>query len=260
MSNPDTVSAEVVLIDFDDDIAIITINRPERRNAFSKAIADGLNAAFSSLPDKIRAVVLAGAGAHFCAGLDLKEHREVEPFEAVSFSRSSQDLLLRMRNCGRPVVAAMQGAVIGGGMEIACQAHIRVAEETSFYQLPEGRRGIFVGGGASVSVGRIIGTDRLIEMMLTGRRYDAHDGQRLGLSHYLEPEGGALAKAIKLARSVAHNAVISNYMILQALQHIGEMPAAAGHFTESLAQAMTLTSQDARSGMDAFLQKRSIEF
>jgi enoyl-CoA hydratase/carnithine racemase len=251
---------DAVLLDIDDRIAIVTINRPDRRNAFSKAIAEGLNAALCNLPDEVRAVVLAGAGKHFCAGLDLKEHRESTPFEAVKFSRSSHDLLLRMRNCGRPVISAMQGAVIGGGMEIACQTHIRVADETAFFELPEGRRGIFVGGGASVSVARIIGSDRLIEMMLTGRRYDAREGERLGLAHYVVAPGKALEKAVEIARNVAENAPISNYMILQALQHIEEMPASAGYFTESLAQAMTLTSEDAKSGMDAFLQKRSITF
>jgi (methylthio)acryloyl-CoA hydratase len=251
---------DAVLLETEDRIAIVTINRPDRRNAFSRAIGEGLNAAFSALPDTVRAVVLAGAGTHFCAGLDLKEHKEIEPFEAVKFSRSSHDLLLRMRNCGRPVIAAMQGGVIGGGMEIACQAHVRVADETAFFELPEGRRGIFVGGGASVSVARILGADRMIEMMLTGRRYDARDGERLGLAHYVVEEGKALERAVEIARNVSGNAPISNYMILQALQHIDEMPASAGYFTESLAQAMTLTSLDAKSGMEAFLQKRSVEF
>lgn len=252
--------SDVVLLQVEDRIATVTINRPDRRNAFSRTVAEGLNAAFSTLPEDVRAVILTGAGPHFCAGLDLKEHKEIEPFEAVKFSRSSHDLLLRMRNCGRPVIAAMQGAVIGGGMEIACQAHIRVADESAFFELPEGRRGIFVGGGASVSVARIMGADRLIEMMLTGRRYDARDGERLGLAHYVVEEGRALERAMEIARNVSGNAIISNYMILQALQHIDEMPAAAGYFTESLAQAMTLTSRDARSGMEAFLQKRAIEF
>jgi (methylthio)acryloyl-CoA hydratase len=249
-----------VMTEIDGAVAIVTLNRPERRNAFSHALGDALDAAFGSLPDQVRAVVLTGAGPHFCAGLDLKEHKEIEPFEAVKFSRSSHALLNRMRDCGRPVIAAMQGAVIGGGMEIACQAHVRVADETTFYQMPEGRRGIFVGGGASVSVAKIIGTDRLIEMMLTGRRYDAQEGGRLGLSHYVAAPGQALATALDIARNVAQNAPISNYMILNALQHIAEMPAAAGYFTESLAQAMTLTSDDAKSGMEAFLQKRSASF
>ena len=251
---------DTVLLEVKDRIAIVTINRPDRRNAFSRAVAEGLNGAFSALPDTVRAVVLAGAGSHFCAGLDIKEHKETEPFEAVKFSRSSQDLLLRMRNSGRPLIAAMQGAVIGGGMELACQAHVRVADETVFFELPEGRRGIFVGGGASVSVARILGADRLIEMMLTGRRYDARDGERLGLAHYVVEEGKALEKAMEIARNVSGNAPISNYMILQALQHIDEMPASAGYFTESLAQAMTLTSVDAKSGMEAFLRKRPTDF
>ncbi|WP_236793747.1 crotonase/enoyl-CoA hydratase family protein [Amycolatopsis sp. GM8] len=251
---------DLVVLEVDGPIATITLNRPERRNAFSRAIADGLDSALSGLPDEVRAVVLAGTGDHFCAGLDLKEHEQAAPFEAVKFSRSSQAMLARLRNCGRPVIAALQGAVIGGGLEIACQAHVRVADETAFFELPEGRRGIFVGGGASVSVAKIIGTDRLIEMMLTGRRYEVREGERLGLVHYVVEPGKAMQKALEIARTVIHNAPISNYMILHALQEIGEMPASAGYFTESLAQAMTLTSEDARAGMEAFLRKRSITF
>lgn len=255
-----TSSEPLVLCEIEDRVAVVTINRPDRRNAYSRAIAAGLDKAFSSLPDEVRAVVLTGRGDHFCAGLDLKEHKESEPFDAVLFSRSNHDLLLRMRNCGRPLICAMQGAVIGGGLEIACQAHVRVADSTAFFELPEGRRGIFVGGGASVSVARIIGADRLIEMMLTGRRYLAQDGERLGLVHYVVDAGTALDKAMEMARNVAGNAPISNYMILNALQQIAEMPTAAGYFTESLAQAMTLTSRDAKSGMEAFLTKRAIDF
>jgi enoyl-CoA hydratase/carnithine racemase len=254
------VPAPTVLVEIDGPIAIVTLNRPERRNAFSRALGDALDRAFAELTASVRAVVLTGTGEHFCAGLDLKEHKENEPFAAVQFSRSSHALLTRIHDCGRPVIAAMQGAVIGGGMEIACQAHVRVADESAFFQLPEGRRGIFVGGGASVSVARIIGTDRLVEMMLTGRRYDAEQAERLGLAHHVVPAGQALTRAVEIARSVAANAPISNYMILQALQHIADMPPAAGYFTESLAQAMTLTSADARAGMEAFLDKRAVSF
>jgi enoyl-CoA hydratase/carnithine racemase len=154
----------------------------------------------------------------------------------------------------------MQGAVIGGGLEVATATHIRVADETTFYQLPEGRRGIYVGGGASVRVANIIGTGRMVEMMLTGRTLDAAAGASVGLSHYVVEKGKTLEKAIELAELVAGNARIPNYLIIQALPRIADMSASDGLWTESIAQAMSLTSDDARAGIDAFLNRRKIDF
>jgi enoyl-CoA hydratase/carnithine racemase len=251
---------DTVLLDVQGQIAFITLNRPEKRNAFSAAVFEGLDAAFANIADTVRAVVMSGAGKHFCAGLDLSEHQHSTPFDSLLKSRAGHRLFERIRDCGRPVICAMHGAVIGGGMELACSTHIRVADETAFFELPEGRRGIFVGGGASVTVGRVIGTSRLTEMMLTGRRVDAQAAERMGLAHYVVGSGNALKVATEIADRVAGNAPISNYMMLQALRYIGDMPAEPGHFTESLAQALTLTSDDAKEGITAFLEKRTSKF
>ncbi len=243
-----------------DRIAIVTLNRPDKRNALSHHIFDGLRAALSDLPSAVRAVILAGNGEHFCAGLDLSEHKLSTPFESVHHSRMGHQLFADIQGCGRPVISAMHGGVIGGGLELVCSTHIRVADDTTFYQLPEGRRGIFVGGGASVRVAKIIGVGRLTELMLTGRRMDVEEGRQIGLSHYRVEAGGAFDKAMELALRVADNAPISNYMMLHALANIEQMPDAAGLFTEALAQALTLTSIDAQTGIDAFLQKREVSF
>ncbi len=126
--------------------------------------------------------------------------------------------------------------------------------------MPEGRRGFYVGGGASVRVARIIGSGRMVEMMLTGRTLDAATGERLGLAHYLVAPGKTLEKAIELANSIAKNAQIPNYLIVQAIPRIEDMSASDGLWTESVAQAVSMTSEDARAGIDAFLEKRKIEF
>ena len=161
---------------------------------------------------------------------------------------------------GRPVVAAMMGAVIGGGLEIATACHVRIAEPTTIFQLPEGRRGIFVGGGATVRVGRILGPDRMTEMMLTGRKYDAEEGTRLGLAHYKVDDGEAMALALELAGKISRNAPMSNYFMVQALARIGDMSRADGLFTESLAAALSQTTPDADEGLRAFLEKRPPKF
>jgi enoyl-CoA hydratase/carnithine racemase len=212
------------------------------------------------MPDAIRAVVLYGHGKSFCAGLDLSQHKHREPFESVLFSQMGHQGFEAMRRGGRPIIAALHGAVIGGGMEIAASTHVRVADTTAFFQLPEGRRGIYVGGGGSVHVSKIIGVGRMAEMMLTGRTYDVEQAERLGLAHYVVPQGTALQKAIEIADDVAGNAPICNYLIVRALGHIDSMSPAEGLFTESIAQAISLTSTDSKAGMEAFLSRQKISF
>jgi enoyl-CoA hydratase/carnithine racemase len=241
-------------------IAIVTLNRPDKRNALSEALWHDLKTTFEGFGPDVRCVVLAGAGKHFCAGLDLSEHRHREAFDSIFMSRFAHATLESIQFGGCPVVTAMQGAVIGGGLEVATATHVRVADATAFYQLPEGRRGFYVGGGASVRVARIIGSGRMVEMMLTGRTLDAEAGERLGLSHYLVEPGKALEKAIELAENIAKNARIPNYLIVQAIPRIADMSASDGLWTESVAQAVSMTSEDARAGIDAFFNKRKIDF
>ncbi|MDD9908623.1 MAG: crotonase/enoyl-CoA hydratase family protein [Ahrensia sp.] len=244
----------------DGAIATIRMNRPDKRNAMSDPFIAELETAFATLPDSVRVVILTGADGHFCSGLDLAEHVERSAEEGIYHSRNWHRILDMIQFGGRPVVAAMMGAVIGGGLEIASACHVRIAEPTAIFQLPEGRRGIFVGGGATVRVGRILGPDRMTEMMLTGRKYDAVEGTRLGLAHYSVGDGEAIALALELAGKIARNAPLSNYFMVQALARIGDMSRADGLFTESLAAALSQTTPDADEGLRAFLEKRPPRF
>lgn len=241
-------------------VAVLRLERPDKRNAVNTGMIEEIGAFALGLPDKVRVMIITGSGPHFSAGLDLAEHRDRAASEGLKHSRLWHRVLDGLQYGGRPVIAALHGAVVGGGVEIAAAAHIRVADATAFYQLPEGRRGIFVGGGASVRVSRLIGVSRVTELMLTGRTLDAEEGQRIGLSHYLVEPGKALAKARELAATVSANAALSNYMILNALPRIAEMPAEGGFLAESMAAALTQTSLDARRGIEAFLKKRKASF
>jgi enoyl-CoA hydratase/carnithine racemase len=243
-----------------DRIAILTMNRPDKRNAMSEGLLEAIDTFFRAPPHGVRAVILIGSGGHYCAGLDLSEHKARDAEGTMRHSRLWHEVLDRVQFSGLPVVSAMQGAVIGGGLELATSTHVRIAEPSTIFQLPEGRRGIFVGGGATVRVGRILGADRMTEMMLTGRRYDAEDGVRLGLAHYAVGAGEALAKARDLAARIAENATLSNYVMIHALARIEDMSRADGLFTESLAAALTQTSPDAGEGLAAFLEKRPPRF
>lgn len=175
-------------------------------------------------------------------------------------SRGWHAVMDRIQFGGVPVISAMFGAVIGGGLELASSTHVRIAEPSTIFQLPEGRRGIFVGGGATVRVGRILGADRMIEMMLTGRKYGHEEGKALGLAHYAVGEGEALDLAMELAAKIASNAPLSNYIMVQAIARIEDMAKADGLFTESLCAALTQTSPDALEGLAAFLEKRAPKF
>jgi enoyl-CoA hydratase/carnithine racemase len=248
----------VLTVRQDGPLALLAFNRPQKRNALNDTLITALDAFFSNLPEGVRVVVLSGTGGHFSAGLDLSEHVQREA--VMRHSRHWHGVVNRMQFCGVPVVAAMEGAVMGGGLEIAAACHVRVAEEGTMFRMPEGQRGIFVGGGGSVRIGSIIGADRLTEMMLTGRTYSAEDGLRLGLAHYLAPAGGGLAKATELALSIAQNSATVNYLTIQSLARISQMSAEDGLYTESLAAALSQTGADAEEGLRAFLEKRKPTF
>ena len=132
------------------EVAVLRLHREEKRNALDDTTVAGMEAFFTSLPDDIRAVVLAGDGEHFSAGLDLSELQERDVIAGIEHSRSWHRAFDRIQYRKVPVVAVLHGAVVGGGLELAAAAHIRVAERSAFYALPEGSRGIFVGGGGSV--------------------------------------------------------------------------------------------------------------
>lgn len=234
----------------------ITLNRPAKRNAISDRLLEALDKAWEARPEEARVVILAGAGDHFCAGLDLSEHQHREPFGVMLHSQGWHRLFSKIQMTGVPVVTVMQGAVIGGGLELATSTHVRVAEPSAMYQLPEGRHGIFVGGGASVRVARILGPGRMGEMMLTGRMLTAEEGQALGLSHYLVGKGEGMARAQELAKRIAENAPLANYAMVTAIQRISNMSSDDGFYVESLTAALTQTSPEVIERIGQFLNRK----
>ncbi|WCR05270.1 crotonase/enoyl-CoA hydratase family protein [Paracoccus saliphilus] len=245
---------------YDGQLAEFELIREDKRNAMSDGLMAEIEQFYLTLPKDVRVVILHGRGGHYCSGLDLAEHVSRSAEEGVYHSRNWHRVMDMIQFGGVVTISAMTGAVIGGGLEMATATHVRIAEQSVVFQLPEGRRGIFVGGGATVRVGRILGADRMVEMMLTGRRYDADEGLRLGLCHYSVGEGEALPLARKLAKMIAENAPMSNFFMVNALARIDDMSRADGLFTESLAAALVQTTPDAEEGLRAFLEKRSPVF
>jgi enoyl-CoA hydratase/carnithine racemase len=253
-------STEYLKVEIDGAIATLTMNRPGKRNAMCDELLDAIDAFFSNPPEGVRVVILTGTEGHYCSGLDLSEHVARNAEGTMRHSRNWHRVMDLIQFSGLPVISAMYGAVIGGGLEMATSTHVRIAEPSTIFQLPEGMRGIFVGGGATVRVGRILGADRMCEMMLTGRKYNAEEGFTLGLTHYSVGEGEAMPLARKLAAKIAKNASLSNYMMINAISRINDMSKADGLFTESLCAAVSQTSEDAEEGLKAFLEKRAPVF
>ena len=254
------MSEPMLKISVDGTIATLTMNRPDKRNAMCEALLGDLDTFFSNPPKEVRVVIITGIAGHYCSGLDLSEHVHRSAEENLYHSRAWHGVMEKIQFGGLAVVSAMFGAVIGGGLEIAAATHVRIAEPSTIFQLPEGRRGIFVGGGATARVGRLIGADRMTEMLLTGRKYNADEGLALGLTHYSVGEGEALELAQQLAGKISRNAPLSNYMMIQSISRINDMSQSDGLFTESLVAAMSQTTPDAEEGLKAFLEKRAPKF
>ena len=235
----------------------VRLDRPAKRNALNDALIAQLHRVFAEMPAAVRAVVLSGDGDHFCAGLDLSALSERSVAEGIVHSRSWHHAFEQIQFGRVPVVAVLKGAVVGGGLELASAAHIRIAESSTFYALPEGQRGLFVGGGGSARIPRLIGAARMADMMLTGRVYGADEGARIGLSQYVVAEGSGLATAFELAEKIASNAPLSNFAVLHALPRIAEMGQAEGLFAESLMAAIAQGDDGAKTRMKAFLDGKA---
>ncbi|AVX92128.1 enoyl-CoA hydratase [Pseudomonas koreensis] len=252
-----SASPEMVELEIDGALAIITLNRPQKRNALSVQLLKQLQLTFDDLPSTVKTAILLGAGEHFSAGLDLSELTESTSVEGVQASAIWYETFRKIQFGRVPVITVLHGAVVGGGLELASALHIRIAEENAYFALPEGQRGIFLGGSGSVRISKLIGFSRLTEMMLTGRVVNAEEAHRIGLAHYVVPNGEGLNLAKELALKVAANASLSNYAILNALPLIAEQPMSHGLLTEALMSAITQSDPEAKSRMNAFLDKRA---
>ncbi len=235
----------------------VAINRPGKRNALNDACILELDRVFAQLPEGVKCVVLHGKGEHFSAGLDLSELVERDVQEGMLHSRMWHAVLDRIQYSPAPVIAVLHGACVGGGLELAAAAHIRVAEESTFYALPEGSRGIFVGGGGSVRIPRLIGVARMTDMMLTGRVYKAEEGYPLGFSQYVCAPGKGLETASGLAAKIAGNAPMTNLSLTTILPRIADAGQDVGLVMESLAAAIAQSAPEAKKRLRDFLEGRA---
>ncbi|MBD1546763.1 crotonase/enoyl-CoA hydratase family protein [Roseibium aggregatum] len=239
------------------DVAILRLNRPDKRNAMSDAMVADLAVAVDRANREAKCAVICGNGKHFCAGLDLAEHSEKTVMEGVAGSRAWHAVFSRIQHGQIPFVSALHGAVVGGGLELASNTHIRVADPETYFALPEGQRGIFVGGSGSVNITRLMGVSRMMDLMLTGRVLSVEEAERCSVVSYIAEPGKAFDKALELAQRIATNAPLTNYLVVNALQRIHDSGFDEGLFFESMVASMTQTTPEAQERLKAFLEKRA---
>jgi len=236
------MSASLITYELDGAVAVIGLNRPEKRNAINDEVVFALRDAVVRAGEEADAGVIFGHGVNFSAGLDLAELlKRMDP--ATPKPRKKRDHAWHtvfdiIARGPIPFVAALHGAVVGGGFELAAATHIRVADRSAFFGLPEGQRGIFVGGGGSVRVQRIVGYSVMADMMLTGRMLSVDEAERLNIVRYVVDEGQAVAKAKELAARIAQNTPLTNWQITNLLPRINDLSHDDGLFLEYINTSM----------------------
>jgi enoyl-CoA hydratase/carnithine racemase len=250
----------MITYELEGNVALIGLNRPDKRNAINDALLRALRDAVVRAHDEADAGVIFGHGKVFSAGLDLAEFagrlapdapkpRKRQP----NLWHTTFDLIARG---SIPFVAALHGATIGGGLELAAAAHVRVADDTLVCGLPEGARGIFVGGGGAVRIQRLIGYGAMADMMLTGRLLSAVEAQAARLVQYVVPAGEALPKAKALAQRIAQNTPQTNWQIVNVLPRINDLSHDDGLFMEYLNSSMAKPPESLERLRD-FVEKRA---
>ncbi len=251
------MTEQLVTYEVEGDVALIGLNRASKRNAINDEVLRQVRDAAQRATQEAKAGVIYGHGDNFSAGLDLAEAaswlKPGAPRKKRGRWHRPFDLIARGQI---PFVAALKGACIGGGLELASAAHIRVADESTFFALPEGQRGIFVGGGGSVRIQRLMGYARMADLMLTGRVLTAAEGERANLCQYVVPKGESLERAKSLAARIAQNAPLTNFYICNGLPRINDMSHDDGLFVEALISG-AVASPESHERVRAFVDKQA---
>ena len=261
MSAPVTPDDQHCLVEVRDHVLIVTMNRPEARNALSGPMLAGMKDAWDRVdsdPD-IRACILTGAGGAFCAGADLKAMTQNHPGES-SMDLSRIESLLKGRRLTKPLIAAVEGPAIAGGTEILQATDIRVAGESARFGVSEPRWGLFPLGGSAVRLVRQIPYTVAADLLLTGRHIRAAEALEIGLIGHVVPDGQALDKALELAAMIAANGPVAVQAILRTIRETEAMPENDAFKIDAELGMAVFRSEDAKEGPRAFAEKRTPNF
>ena len=254
---------ENLIVERDDAILIITINRPTVLNALNGQVLDELSDAINQARanDGVRALVLTGAGEKaFVAGADIKELAVQTPVAGREHARKGQALFDRIERLGKPVIAAVNGFALGGGCELAMACTIRLAAETAKFGQPEINLGLLPGYAGSQRLPRLVGRGRALELLLTGAQITAEEAWRIGLVNRVVPAAQLGAEARTLARTLASKPAVAVRYILDAVASGLDMSFADAQDYEATLFGLVATTEDMREGTTAFIEKRKPTF
>jgi enoyl-CoA hydratase len=256
-------SFDTLLIEKDDAIAKITLNRPDVLNAFNRHAIAELSTAMKEAGDDpaIRGVILTGSGDKaFAAGSDIDELSGLSVAEADTYAREGQALMDRIESLGKPVIAALNGYAIGAGCELALACTMRIAVEHARFSLPEVRMGLIPGFGGTQRLPRLVGKSPALQMILSGDMMDAQEAARIGLIDEIVPKGKAVARAEAILLTIASNAPLAVRFAIEAVNKGMEMTKAQGLELEAGLYALATSTEDLKEGMAAFFDRRQPRF
>jgi enoyl-CoA hydratase len=242
-----------------DNIGVLTINRPEKLNALSDELIEELGVFLDAVEAdrEIRVLVITGAGEKaFVAGADIQELVDRDALKGRMVSRTRQGIFSRIENLPIPVVAAVNGFALGGGLELALACSIRISSDRGQFGAPEVKLGIIPGDGGTQRLPRLVGLGRAMEMILTGDFIDAQEAYRIGLVNRIIPHEELMEKAMELAKKIASRPPLAVQFAKEAVNRSQEGDAVSGYALESYLHALTCTTEDKKEGVQAFLEKR----
>ena len=257
------MSYQTLLLDVKDNIAVVTVNRPDKLNALNAQTINDLNSVFDELKEneEVYVVVLTGSSEKaFVAGADIKELNKLDMISAKEFAEEGQGVLNKIEKFDKPVIAAVNGFALGGGCELALACHIRLASDNAKFGQPEVNLGVIPGYGGTQRLARLINTGRAMEYILTADMISADEAYRIGLVSKVYPQNELLAKAIEMAKKITGKGQQAIRLAMNAVRAVDEMSLKEGQNLEASLFALCCGTEDFKEGTSAFLEKRKPEF
>ena len=246
-----------------ENIGLLTINRPDKLNAISSELTSELKELLDEIDndEELRVLIITGAGEKaFVAGADIKELVDRDAKIGRQVSRERQEIFSHIENLQVPVIGAINGYALGGGLELALACSIRVCSEKAQFGAPEVKLGIIPGDGGTQRLPRLVGLGRAMEMILTGDFIDAQEAYRIGLVNKVFPHEELMDGAMELAERLASRPPLAVRYAKEAVNRSQEGDAVSGFALESYLHALACTTEDKKEGVSAFLEKRKGKF
>ncbi len=252
-----------VLSELNNNVLTITINRPDKLNALNQATLNELDELITRAKEdhNTAVIIITGTGEKaFVAGADISELATTDAMTGMQFAKFGQRVFSNIENCGKPVIAAVNGFALGGGCELAMACHLRIASDNAKFGQPEIKLGVIPGFGGTQRLTRLVGKGKSMEMNLLGDMIPAHKAEQIGLVNWVVPQDELTPTVQKVAQQLANSAPIAISMIIDAINKGLECALPEALDYEVKAFGICCASEDKNEGTSAFLEKRQAEF